>query len=548
MNPIKNYIDKKYVKPAVEKAAAEKRKVGIKRLRNMFDAAVLDRFSLGLNDDYKINPDIRSSIINARKNARSIFRNNPYGGAIRTRTLVHTIGGDGFRLQVRSKYPDGNLDDLANTIIENKFSVWCREDYCTMTKRFSFVRVQWLVFLQLFRDGEFLVRMVQGLPKEKNPFGFSLQLLDPDDIDETYNEELSENRVVIMGVEFNEWKEITGIYVRKKSLYNEIYGNTNFAERQRIDASEIIYDFDPEHPRQARGMTKLSGIIKTVFEVDDWDKSVLRNARATSKKMGFLYRKHLEGPDLSEDENDDDAGTELEGSGEGTDDGKGKKYMDFEDAMIESLPYGWEYQLSDPKFPSEQHTPFLKSMLRKITGWFGYSYNLSAGDLESVSYSSLRGGEIDEGAVINFNQTLFKDSFLVRVYKRWLKYALLYGQLEPLQYALIEKYGEHEWMGPKKPWVDPGKQAEADTMEVERGWSTDIKKAAERGNDYEENLKEQKKAVELKNKYWVKPVGDDSADSKNKKPKNDTDSIDKEADAIDDDDKKDKNLTIIKAG
>ena len=95
-------------------------------------------------------------------------------------------------------------------------------------------------------------------------------------------------------------------------------------------------------------------------------------ARAGASKMGF-YKNTLPGQVgslavLSEEKDDGE--------------GEGDFIEEFEPAHMGVLPYGYEFQGFDPKYPNENYDPFIKANLRDIAVGWGVSYHALTGDLK----------------------------------------------------------------------------------------------------------------------------------------------------------------------
>lgn len=500
-----------------------------------YTAGKLTRNSLDFRGSFNsINQDIKEGKQRVDARAIELAENNDYVQSYLLRRKNNIVGYTGFKLQVKAKFPDGTFDDFANQFIEDKFAEWCRREYCTMTKRLSMVRVQWLVDRSLALTGEFLVQKVLNLDTEINPFAFSLNVLDPSDIDITYTDELRNGNVVVNGVEVNEWKEIVAIWLRKRTLKQLLTGARSYGgDRQRIDASELYYDFDPLHPKQTRGMTPLAAVMRTLKDIDRFDEYSLVNAGASAAKMGFLKK-------ISEDANDyvgksvrtiiDDNGNEV--TVEEVGGSEGGKYADFEPGIIEELPYGYEFQGYDPKFPSDQHEPFQRLNLRKSFTALGQNYNLSTGDLVNISFSAGRLGVNEERMNFKADQTFIAEAFLVPVYQDWLQWSLSSGALAPLSYANKQKYLNHHWQGVRWIAIDPVKDITADILAVKHGFKTNQSVAEEMGYDLDDNYATLERETKLQEKHGLtlggsvktkitaddsKEVGDEQADEDSNK-------------------------------
>lgn len=447
-----------YVKREVKKASLQK--YG----ERVYQAALKDRFTYNwINISSSIDADIRSGVKPVRDRARDVTCNDDYGKSFILRSRANIPGAEGFNLQMRVEKPDGTPDTEVNELIEKKWKDWTKKQYCTMQGQLSFLRVQWLETFHLRRDGEILARMIYG--KGVNKHGFSLDLLEPDDLDETFNAVLNNGNIVKMGVELDKWRKPVAFWLKKTDLLGFLNNSTNY-DRERILAEDIIFAFDPEHSKQTRGMSHMAQSLMRLRAVGEWEKDSLTNAEASAKKLGFIIRKAIDGQEMEEDDSDED----------------GNPIMEFKSGTIEELPYGREFQSFEPKYPHEQHTPFLKSQLRGAAAGLGLSYNSFANDLEGVNFSSMRSGLLDERDNWAVLQSLFRESFLITVFENWLKWSIMVGELK-LDYLEYDRYNQPEFQGRIWPWVSPKEDVEAAILEVKHGLNSRTRINRRRGID-----------------------------------------------------------------
>lgn len=463
-----------------------------------YEAGRITRFTNDwITESNDINRDIRTDKRKLDERVYDLSKNNTYTRGHILDNRANIIGHEGFTLQVLSVYdkgPDkGDYDDFANDVIEKAFKKWSRRQYCTMSKRLSWLRVQWLIVNQLVLNGEFLVRMHSGLKTKDNPFGFSLEILDPYDIDYMYSGEYGEN-VVINGVEINQWREIKAIWMRSGPVKQELYGIGAYgADRIRIDMSELIYDFDPDHIKQTRGMTPLACAVLSLKAIDRWEDASMVNAEWSAMKMGFLVRSNLDGPEYSGNKKKKKEGDK--------DEPENGKYMDMMAGTIEELPWGYDFKGFDPRFPHQQHQSFLKSMLRKVFTGLGVSYNSSANDLEGVNFSSMRSGLQTERNMWMIKQSFLRDALCTPLYEAWLNSALNCGALNPLMPINYERYLEHYWQGRRWQWVSPKEDVTSASMSEQMGYKSKIDIVNELGGNLEDIFRDRQRQKKLAKKY-----------------------------------------------
>lgn len=442
----------------------------------------------------EINQEISTDSPALRARAEDFRKNNPIVAGIVRDNRVNVVGPHGFDYQPMAQYPDGTDDELANRILKENFEIWAQEEYCTLSKRVSFLTLQYLLEDRLWIDGAFIVRChTAGEPVADNPFRFTLEPLDINDVDHNYTVELPNGNVVLFGYEFNKWRQLVNVYFKERTLYQEYLGTSPYIKRVPIPASELIIGFDPMHYKQVIGITPLAPVMTTMKDLDAWEFYSLQNAKASAAKMGFLQK--------STDAMGEFRGSVDDDGNEEEADAVGGKYMDFAAGTVEELPPGYTYQGFDPKFPHEQHTPYVRATGRKITSGLGRDYSSTFGDREGESYSSTKTGELKMRGAYSYDQTILTEQFLKRVIKRWVKQALRSNILYPLSFALLTKYEKHYWQPYIRPWVDPQKEAEANKIYEEMGWKSKNEIITQNGGRLEDIFRDKQTLLSLIKKY-----------------------------------------------
>lgn len=373
---------------------------------------------------------------------------------------ANVIGPDGITLVPKARVsPGGDLDAGDNKTISRAFAEWCKRENCTVAKNLHFRQVENQCLIGAARDGEFLVRMVPGFD---NKFGFAVQILDPMALDLQLNQPLRDGVQIRLGVEKNEWGEPLAYYFRDRT------GSILLGQRgpySRIPAEQIIHGFLPEWINQTRGVPWTNTAIRSLKMLDGWLEAELVGARVASSKMGFYTS--ADGDEYQGDDEDAD-GTLVQEATPGT---------------FEQLPHGMKVETFDADYPNSSVAEFVKVTLRSAAAGLNLSYNTLANDLESVNYSSLRAGTLDERDGWRALQTWISETLHDRIYAEFLRMALLKNAFErPLQPSKLEKYAEHTWQPRGWSWVDPLKDIQAAERSIALGLTSRQAIATAQGN------------------------------------------------------------------
>jgi len=427
--------------------------------------------------------EIRSSIVTLRNRARDLVNNNDYASKYVKLCEQNIVGSDGFVLQSKAQDSDGAFDVVANKIIESAYYDWSTT-CASVNGRYTFRQLQLLGIRHLVTDGECFFRIIKN--KNQNKYGFALQIIEPDLVDERKNEKLKNGNYVNMGVEINSVRKPVAYYIKTVDVLN----GSNI-KTLRYPAEQIIHIFNPYRADQTRGVSWFSQSMLRLRMLSGYEEAALINARASAAKMGFFKSSY---------------GAEYAGN---TVDNNGNIITNAEPGSFEMLPIGVDFVPYDPKYPSDMHDSYVKSILRAIASGLGVSYNTLANDLEGVNYSSIRAGLIDERENWKQLQALFIEQFLEPIYEQWLDMAFLTGNMQFLPYSKIDKFKQHVWIGRRWAWVDPSRDIEAAKIAIENNLKTRQQIIAEQGGDIYEIFEQLKLEKELLKKYNLDKSGEE---------------------------------------
>lgn len=430
-----------------------------------------------------IDSEIYGALSSLRNRSRHLAKNNDYARRFLSMLKTNVIGPTGVKLQARTRNDAGELDKADNDYIESQFKQWARKGSCTVDGKFSFVDCQNLFMETIARDGEFLARKVYPWPG--NRFGFALQLIEPEMLDHQLNKTLPNGNKIRLGVEYNKWSRPVAYWLLKESQNQSFWTDVaimRISERhERIPAEFIIHEFIPLRIGQSRGVPWFHTVGRRLQMLSGYEEAELVAARTAASKMGFFKS---ETGDMYT--GDDDA----EG---GEDDAP---TMVADPGTFEQLPAGLDFVKWDPDHPVAAFEAFVLSILRGVASGLNVSYVNLANDLRSVSYSSIRQGELSDRDAWRMLQGFVTDHFLTDVYERWLKMGILTDALN-LPGDKFEKFQSVVWQPRGWKWVDPLKEVNASEKEVRNGFKSPQAIAAENGRDFEDTLREIREAMDL---------------------------------------------------
>jgi len=430
---------------------------------------------------------LKSSLQTLRDRARNLARNNPYARKFIQVYVVNTIGANGVTLQNRAKDDSGAFDRGANTIIENRFKDWGNGSP-TVDGKLNWIACQRLLAETYARDGEVLVRLVKNY---NNDYGFALEFMDSDYLDHKLNRAKSKDKnEIVMGVEKDSFGKPINYYLFKDHPNKNGFNTHSTDDYNIIPAEEIIHFYNHQFPNQTRGVPPLTPAMTNLKMLDGYLEAELVASRVSASKMGFFT-----------------SSTGDEYLGEDTTN-TNNMIMNAEAGTFEQLPQGVDFKTFDPQHPSSAFTDFTKTVLRSIACSLGVSYNSLASDLESVNYSSLRQGALEERDFYHLEQSRIISMFHTKVFSTWLDMALLKGALSgssgvPLPASKYLKFNRPVWFPRSFTWIDPLKEVQAQKEAIQMGFISMQDVASNYGRDVETLFESIQREKELAKEYDI---------------------------------------------
>ncbi|MDF1536074.1 MAG: phage portal protein [bacterium] len=442
-----------------------------------------------LSNDWKTtslsaNGELRYTLKALRGRSRDLAMNNDYARRYLQTCVSNVVGPRGVGLQMRVTYPNGRtLDKMANRIIEAAWKEWGQRGTCTICGKYSWLGVQRLVAESTPRDGEILIEKVLG-EEADNRFGYALNIVEADHLDEDLTTDLQNGNRILMGVEEDRFGRPIAYHMLAYHPGDYTWHTYKGQQYVKVSADRIVHVFKPDRAGQSRGVPWMHTAMGTLRMVDAYAEAELVAARAAASKMGFIVTPT--GDDYNGDDKDSDGNTITE----------------FEPGVIEQLPVGQDFKPFDPDSPSGKFNPFVKAMLQKTASGLGVAYSTLSSDLEAVNFSSIRSGVLEERQNWRTLHNWFIESLCAPIFEGWLFWTLSNSALgESFLPRDYRRLNSPTWQPRGWDWVDPLKDANANIAAIRAGTRTRTETTAERGMDFEDILtqlaEEEARAKEL---------------------------------------------------
>lgn len=457
------------------------------RYRAAYAAAQMNRLTADWVTQI-LSPDVETAaaLTNLRARSRALVNNNPHAKRVIHLMRQNVIGPDGIRLQARVTNDQDVLAKEVNQELERSFARWGRRANCMVDGRMSWAQFQQLAFVTAVTDGEVFIRKV---PYGGNPYGFALQFIDADRIPVTLRRFPQMvggqfTNEIRMGVEVDPWQRPVAYYVSKR--HPSEGGGAMGAIYDRIPAREIIHFYVAGRPWQTRGVPWFHAAMLSMHMLGQYEEAELVASRLAACMGVFFTSK---------------TGEEYAGV---KDPATGAVEVTLEPGVAQQLPEGVSATPFNPTHPNQNFSEFEKRQLHGIFAGNNISYASGTGDLREVNFSSIRQGLLDERDGYRVAQSLMAEEVCEPVFGDWFDAAILSGQLRlpvPNDEQRLQLLESMTWHGRGWGWVDPLKDVQATILAIGAGLQTRTQACAERGVDFDDNLKqlaeEQAKAKEL---------------------------------------------------
>lgn len=422
-------------------------------------------------DAWTTSPDFetRYAFRLMRARARSLAKNNPWIVGFLDELANNIVGANGIRLHAQIKNALGTLSKATNQEIERGWEEWSYPENASADGHDSWTELQRIIIQTIAVDGECFVRRIQGAD---NPFGYTLQIIDADLVDETYSRGAGpgQNRIV-MGVEVDKHNRPIAYHVWTRYA-EDMTGEPR--TREPIPADQLLHLFPRWHRSNIpRGITWFAPVLTSVRHVGEYETNHLVASRAAAAKMIFIVNK---------------SATAIENY-EPPAQGEQPRMWDMEPGVAAELLPGQEIAPFDPTFPTIAYEQFVSAVLRGVARGLKVSYLTLTGDLRGANYSSMRAGLLPERDHWRSVQIWFATHCHRLVYRDWIDVAAL-KRAVAVDNRLGSDYYDVAWHGRGWKWVDPFNDLKAAKLELDLGLNSRTRLHAERGTDYEDVVDE----------------------------------------------------------
>lgn len=401
-----------------------------------------------------------------RRRSRDLVRNNEWAGNAK-RKIVAQIVGTGFMPRAADWVAKGQRKKAAE--LWDAFS-----EACDAEGLMDIYGKMALAIGEVVEGGSCLLRYSVTPPEWGLTVPLQVEVLESDFLDHGRNEILKNGNVVMQGVEFDGFGRRVAYY-----LFDQHPGDTGVIAWKRgghlstrWSADQIDHVFRVDRPGQVMGVPWFAPLALRLRDAADYEEAELIRKKIEACLTVFVKRGAAPPTTLAQ-------ASKQETKADGT------RLERIAPGLIAYLQDGEEIQNAAPT-PSAGYAEHMMQQLLAGSAGIGIPYSMFSGDLRQADYSSLREGKLDFWAVLDAWQWhMAIPQMANKMWRRCMKAAAQRGHAVSADLPAV-------WAVPKRPWVDPKKDAEAALLEMLAGlelWSDNV---AARGYDPEQRLEDLK--------------------------------------------------------
>lgn len=388
----------------------------------------------------------------------------------------NVFGPDGIRLQSKvGMQRGGKPNKMVNDIIQAAWLDWGKKQNCTLDRRLSWIQLQRVIARTVPTDGECFLRKVFT---DSNPYGFALKIINADCVSRGYGTNspliLPNGNRIFMGVETNPNGAVEAYYVFTRHPSESGMGPR---EMVRIPAEEMLHIFLPIRDNQTRGIPWAAPAMFRMNMLKGYIEAETVAARVAACQMGFIIK------DI--DPNAGYAGPSP--------DSAGGMEIPVEAGAFGALAPGERIEQFKPEHPTTAFESFVTGSKMDIAAGLDVAYMTLSGDVGAANYSSARVGLLDERDTWEGLQGFFIEELCQPVFSEWVRMAFLRLGLAGYDWRAYDK---PEWHPRSFPWIDPEKEAQAEILKLQHGFTTMHRILGSQGYDFEETMEERKQELE----------------------------------------------------
>jgi lambda family phage portal protein len=419
--------------------------------------------------------------------------------------LTNNVVGHGIKPQARVK-EDGEYDGVEgappitakraekfNYQIEKAWRRWYKMSDSSLKQ--NFYEQQGLAFRAMVGDGEILA-VLRSSSRQGRIIPLCVELIEIDRLSSPLSE--INNPKIRNGIEFdNEGVPVRYFVLKRHPGSTGIISNASLSDYEIVDAygsnglKKVIHLYDILRPGQSRGYTPFAAGLEDMQNLSRYKEAVIVGARIRSCLAVFI-RKPM-------------AYSTWNAKGSNA---EGQKISGFEPGMIRYLNPGEEPFSLDPSGSIPEAAELTKQFLQWAANAVDMPYEVFANDWKDLNYSNARTVLLQAYLAFRVYQNYLVEHMCIPVWENFVSDCVVEDIVKADGFGLRkDDYFRSSWIIPGHEWVDPAKESEAASNDLNNLIDNLANILAGKGEDWEESIeqraKELKKIKDLEKKYDI---------------------------------------------
>ena len=429
-----------------------------------FEAAEPTRTHKAKRETRSANKALQNTAKSMRDQCRALDANHDIVTGLFDRLEERVVGGPGIAVEpIPLDYAGAVHLDFA-AAIKAQWSEWSLAPEAS--GELSRPQMERLVCRTWLRDGEALAQELLGNVagyQHLHAVPYSLELLEPDYLPW---EKHDEAQGIVQGIERNAWRRVRAYHLLKRHP-GDALGNGLTLDTKRVPVEQMIHVAYRKRIGQNRGQPLLHAVITRLADIKDYEESE-RVAARISAALAMYIKKGSP---------DDYVAPKA--------DAAARTFQMAPGMVIDTLQPGEEVGMIKSDRPNPFLEGFRNGQLKAVASGTRVGYSSLARSYDG-SYSSQRQELVEAQLGYDQLQHDFIDYWCRRVYRDWLRMAILSGVIKvPGDVDPRTVYGAI-YQGPVMPWINPVHEANAWEILTKAGFADEAEVARARQRNPQE--------------------------------------------------------------
>ena len=413
-----------------------------------------------------------------RGRCRWIMASKPLARSIEVNYQTGLVGEHGPQLEVQ--IPDRTLRSQvarAWTSWSNEAQIFDYRGEDCLTTMLS------VAISTLLTDGDIFMRFRPGLHGQP----LRMELIDPARVPIRATHHSFD---ISMGVEVDPAGRPEAYFINPLRFgYKSTSSYYGTIEAERVPADSILHFSIRHHIDQLRGVPLLAVVLVNMHVADEFISSVLQNALLTSNHWLAVQEGDEDDQTLFAPQS---SRTEEIMEGEEEEETTVEVQTIYNDRVgIVTVGQGSTISALPKNFPDSATAPFVEATGKQMAAGSGVPMHALMHDYSKVNYSSSKVADVLFRANMGRIHKGLQTAIYSKIYRRWLREMILHRQIDvPAEMMADPALYRHKFYLEKPRSVDPHRDAQTNTTDLQNGTTSRIRILRERGIDPEEFAEE----------------------------------------------------------